>query len=248
MKFWRVAMGLFVAFATMLAFLAPNAANFRNVMFARIMFVHVPSAMITSIALIGAAVVGVKYLRSRDIKLDAHMAASIEIAALFSVLTMLTGILFSKTQWGEWWQNDPRQLSFLMVMFFYLALMVARSAFPDIQKRAAASAGYAVALLIPALFLIFVFPRLPQIKSFHPNDTLPKGQLDQWYGMTLLMNFVALGWVTCVLYKFRVKVGILELKGGQDEHGSDHSSDSKSHRVVRPVALSQESGPTHEES
>ncbi|MCB0824611.1 MAG: cytochrome c biogenesis protein CcsA [Armatimonadetes bacterium] len=248
MKFWRVAMGLFVGFATLLAFLAPNAASFRSAMFARIMFVHVPSAMITSIALIGAAVIGVKYLRTRDLKLDASMAAAIEIAAMFSVITMLTGILFSKTQWGEWWQNDPRQLSFMMVMFFYLALMVARSAFPDPQKRASASAGYAVALLIPALFLIFVFPRLPQVKSFHPNDTLPKGQLDQWYGITLLLNFIALSWVTGVLYKLRVKVGVLELKGGIDEHGSDHSGDSESHCVVRPVALSQEPGSTHEES
>ena len=128
-----------------------------------------------------------------------------------------------------------------MVLFMLAAGAALRGGLLDEERRAASSAAYSVATLLPTVFLIFVFPRLPQIKqgSFHPSQTVAGGMMDRTYGMTLLFVGVLMAWTAVLVYKQRVRAGLLELAAeelhGELEVGGDGSADSG---VVRPVPVS----------
>jgi heme exporter protein C len=122
--------------------------------------------------------------RSERRKWDVRAVSALELGFVFCILTMVTGMLFSLAQWGALWQWDPRQTSFLIAMLIYGAYFALRGAFSDPDRRANQAAAYMLAAMLPMVFLIFVFPRLPQIEavSFHPSDTVMKGQLKGQYG------------------------------------------------------------------
>lgn len=153
------------------AFGLPDAKGFQEPKLARIVFFHLPAAFIASGFFFAGAWYSWRYLRSRRWSDDLRALAGIEIATLMAVQTMLSGIIFSKVQWGAYWNWDPRQTSFLMVLLMFGSYFAIRAAFPDPEKRAANGAGYALASVLPALFLIFIFPRLPmnQQLSLHPD-------------------------------------------------------------------------------
>lgn len=218
----------------------PDAKGFKTPELARILVTHVPCAFIATFFLVASAIFGIGYLRNKDLKKDVRIAATVEIGTVFALLTMATGILFSYFQWGKLWENDPRQISFLLVCLFYIGLIALRSGFEDPTKKADVTAGYAAALLVPTVFLTFVFPRLPQVQqwSLHPTDTLQKGKLDGPHSIALTLSLIALGWLAWEVYRHRVQIGYRLLE--QDhEHPSLQTDrpDSAPDGVVRPVAV-----------
>ena len=246
MTFARGVLLLGMAVATVLTFVLPPAKGFREPDLARIIFFHLPCAFMTSGLVFLAAWQGIQVLRPRSPQLDVRHAATVELGALFGALTMATGILFSKVQWGTWWQSDPRQTSFLMVLLILAVGLILRAAIGDERRRAAVSASYSVAALVPAIYLIFVYPRLPHItkESFHPSNTIAQGGFDSAYRLGLISVFAMLVGLAVLLYRMRVRVGQLELQwevtnGNVDDFGHG-AADS---RLVRPVSVRPERGP-----
>lgn len=221
----------------------PDARGFRDPAMARIMFTHVPSAVAASAFFFIAAWAGLQVLgKGRELH-RARLHASVELGALFAVFTMATGILFSRVQWGEWWHNDPRQTSFLIVLLGYLALLGLRGAFTDLEKRDKTTAAYAAALLLPAMFLIFVYPRLPHVaqQSLHPSTTIPRGELDLANQIGLWGNGAALLLIAFFIYGLRVRQELhSRALENLDDNLSDSHHDSPDSRVRRPVAVRRE--------
>ncbi|HRF58556.1 MAG TPA: cytochrome c biogenesis protein CcsA [Fimbriimonadaceae bacterium] len=239
-----------MAAATLLAFLVPDADQFQKPELARIFFFHFPSALICSVFIFLSGWFGFWLLRTRDMKWDVRNAASVEMGALYGVFTMATGILFSEVQWGTWWQWDPRQTSFLLVLAIFGAGIAIRGAFSDERRRATISAAYSVASLLPSLFLIFVFPRLPHIEqmSFHPSQTVTGGLLDGWYRVGVLSVGFMLAWLTVIVYRMRVRVGELEFQREQFDGSLEAvGGGAAPHRVVRAVSVSEERRDTPQE-
>ncbi len=221
----------------------PDARLFRDPAMARILFTHVPSAFVASIFFVIAAWAGLQVLGQGRILHRARLHAAVELGALFAAFTMATGILFSRVQWGEWWHNDPRQTSFLIVLLSYLALLGLRGAFSDPEKRDKTTAAYAVALLLPAIFLTFIYPRLPHVaqQSFHPSTTIPKGQLDTAYQIGLWGNVTAFLVLAFFVYGLRVRQELhSRALENLDDHLPDSHHDSPDSRVRRPVAVRRE--------
>ncbi|HRI44721.1 MAG TPA: cytochrome c biogenesis protein CcsA [Fimbriimonadaceae bacterium] len=229
-----------VVVATIVSFALPDADSFRVPSLARIIFWHLPCAFLTTGLVFLAAWFGLRYLGSRDTRWDIRGAAALELGALFGALTMVTGILFSKVQWGEWWQNDPRQTSFLMVLLILAAGLSLRAGLSDEKKAASAGAGYALFSLIPNFFLMFVFPRLPQVRqrSFHPSETIQTGGFDGAYWTGILVVFACLAWVTFIVYRLRVEAGELTVRAefADGNREADRGSAAPD-RMVRPVPV-----------
>jgi heme exporter protein C len=239
---FRALFALAMGVATVWSLRIPPAMGFREPNLARIFVWHFPCPMIATSLLLLGAWFSFRYLRTQDRKWDVRSVAAHELSYVFSLLTMATGMLFSKVQWGAWWQWDPRQTSFLLVLMIYAALFALRGAYADPDRRAANSAAYVLAALLPALFLIFVFPRLPQVVSFHPSESIMKGQIkgEYAYSVTTVMVLVALlsGWC----YRLRVRAGFLELRSENlNERLDSRGGDPAPTGVVRPVRLPSES-------
>lgn len=229
--------------ATAAMFAAPPTKMFVEPELARILFFHLPCAFLAVILLFVATWHSVRVLIGKHPDADAKASAAMELTGLFCVLTMLTGMVFSKAQWGAWWQGDPRQTSFLIVLFIVGAYSVLRMTLADEEKKKAFSAAYVVGSLVPNLVLIFVLPRLPQVRSFHPSDTVAGGKLDGPHWTYVLIAFAAMGVASIWAYRMRLRAAALEQEL-ENIHGNLENTGNASAApgVVRPVRLHGSSG------
>lgn len=227
--------------ATLWAMQAPNAISFREPELARMIFFHLPCAFTGLLFLFFGSYHSIRFLTKRDMACDVRAAAANEMAVILFSLTMITGMLFSKAQWGAYWQGDPRQTSFLMNLLIVGAYMILRMAFPDEQRRAHTSAVYNVASLLPTIFLVGVYPRLKQVVqvSSHPSTTIQQGLLKGEYGEIFLLVWGLLLATTIWMYRQRAKAGELELELESHNAKLDVRGDSAHIGVVRPVSVSE---------
>jgi heme exporter protein C len=248
----KLLLGVLMAAAIVFSFFVPESKNFQQPELARILFWHFPCPILSSVLELMGAWFSFQYLRNHRPKDDLNALISLELGLLFGALTMAMGIVFSKAQWGEWWQNDPRQTSYLLVLLMYAAYFMLRAAHPDPQRRAANAAGYVLAATLPMLFLVFIFPRLPQIQaaSFHPTQSIMSGQIYGSYAIVLVMTLVLTGALTVWLYRIRLRVGLLELaaEAQTSEDPISYGLETPRHDpaptpVVRPVRVPDERGP-----
>lgn len=197
---------------TLVGFLVPQAKGFPNPELARMIFFHLPCAFITVVFVIFATYCAVRYLMSRELIWEHRSVAATEMATTTAAATMITGILFSRVQWGAWWHWDPRQTSFLIVLLLMGTYFAIRMAFEDETARARASAVFSTLSIVPILFLIFVFPRLPQVvtKSLHPSTTVQSGGFSSDYWSVVAGTFVVLIGFCIWLYRMHVRASIIE--------------------------------------
>lgn len=245
MKAQHHILAFLIAAFTVYAFAAPSAALFVYGDLARIMFFHVPCAFLTMGLMLVSLWQAIKWFRTRDLKWEAHLGASLEMGAVFSVLTITTGMIFSKVQWGHFWHWDPRQTSFLLVVLIYLGAVALRGAFPDEQRRATVSASYTMGLSIMGIFLSAVYPRIPMIKgaSVHPSTTILNNELDHWYKAGFYGLLVLLAFFAGYLCRMRARISLLELElDNEYESGPDDRGGSAPAGVVRPVAVYKDGG------
>ncbi len=246
---------LLMGVAIVWSYTVPDAVGFQKPGMARIFLWHFPCPMLAVFLLMYGAWCAFRMFQSislspfqfkaetnYDAKVlwDLRSVAAMEIGYLFCLLTMATGILFSEVQWGAWWSWDPRQTSFLIVLLIYAAYFALRFAYSDGGKRAAFSGAYALATIVPSLFLVFVFPRLPYIKSLslHPSDSIVGGLIKGQYGQCVCFILALVTVLTVYLFKMRVQVGLLEIglekRNGQLENLGNNPAPTG---VVRPVYL-----------
>lgn len=231
-----------MAAATAASFWAPDAKLFSKPALARIVFFHLPEAIACALFLFGGAYFAIRYLMSREQHWDRRAAVAMEVTVVLGILTLITGILFSKMQWGAWWGWDPRQTSFLLVMLIIGAYFALRSAFAnDEAKRATVGAAYLLASLLPILFLLFVYPRLPSTVSLHPETKLT-ATFDGTYKAVYWTIFLFLLLTSVWIYRLSVRALALESEL-EVLHGElANRDDSAATGVVRPVSISSERG------
>ena len=88
----------------------------------------------------------------------------------------MTGSLFAKIMWGSYWNWDPRESSFLLLIFLYAACLFLRAAVEDPERRARMSAAYSLFAAVLMPFLFFVAPRVTA--SLHPQTVInPQGKI-----------------------------------------------------------------------
>lgn len=220
---------------------APPAAGFMSPDLARILFFHLPCALVSSLTVFLGAYWAIKTISKPSEKNDIRLSASWELSTVLAILTLTTGIIFSKVQWGEWWNWDPRQTSYLFVTLLLLGGLALRAGISDERKRATAFSGYSLVMLVPIAFLTFVYPRLPQVRSLHPSTVIQQGALDSGYRMGVYLGFAAVGGAIILLWKLRVYAGELELEGlnqdgklGLENRSGNSGGDGADRPVVVP--------------
>lgn len=125
----------------------------------RILFFHVPSALMCAVGFALTLVHAILYLRTRDRKHDAGSLVAARLGLLFGVLAIGMGMAWARVEWGAAWNWDPRQTSLALALMIFAAYFALRGAVEDPDRRAALSASYAVLASPTALFLIFGLPR-----------------------------------------------------------------------------------------
>lgn len=158
------------------AFLWPQPAQGFLGESSRIVFFHVPCAWVASLAFLVAAGYSAAYLYRGNPWHDDIAAAAVRLGVVFAILALVTGSLFAKIMWGAYWNWDPRESSFLLLLFLYGAYLFLRAAIDDPARRSRIAAAYALFAAVLMPFLVFVAPRVTQ--SLHPQTVInPQGKI-----------------------------------------------------------------------
>ena len=111
----------------------------------RIIYIHVPAALLAQSAYMMMAVAGAVYLIWR-MKMAAWVAKVIApVGAAFCLIALLTGAIWGKPTWGTWWVWDARLTSMLMLLFLYFGVMARQQAMES--EEASYKAGAILALV-----------------------------------------------------------------------------------------------------
>jgi heme exporter protein C len=147
----------------------PPAQGFASPELARIVALHLPNAYVAVIAAFTAGAYGWRYLsRGRHPLDDARSATAAALAALFCLLTTVTGSVFAHVQWGSYWNWDPRETSVFLLLLVYLAYFVLRAGIEDPEKRATVSSVYILFASLMTPMLGYVIPKF--LLSLHPTN------------------------------------------------------------------------------
>lgn len=180
----------------------------------RIVFFHVPMAVTSFIAFMAAGVWGILYLVRRRPRHDRACHSAVEVGLLFCILATISGALWSKVQWGAYWNWDPRQTSIALALLFYGAYLSLRGALEDAETQARLSAAYAALGLAVAPFLFFIMPRMASF-SLHPKPA--SAEFDARIGLVLLGAIAGFTMLFFWIHTLRCRVLELEAGFGQDD-------------------------------
>ncbi|MEM1142477.1 MAG: heme ABC transporter permease [Pseudomonadota bacterium] len=121
-----------------------TAPDFRQGNSYRIMFIHVPAAIVALVGYYVMAIAGAVSLIWRMKMADVAMLAAAPVGAAFTFVALVTGAIWGKPTWGTWWVWDARITSVLILMFLYLGVIALYEAYEDKQAGARACAVLAL--------------------------------------------------------------------------------------------------------
>lgn len=110
----------------------------------RIIYVHVPSAMIAQSAYLVMGAAGLVVLVWRMKLADMVLAVTVPFGMMMTALALFTGAVWGKPTWGAWWVWDARTTSMLVLLFLYIGLYALRQAIPRQETAGRACAVLAV--------------------------------------------------------------------------------------------------------
>ena len=144
----------------------------------RIMYVHVPSAWIAYLAFIVTAVASAAWLfgKKHSMGFDRFAGASAEVGVMFMAITLITGSLWGRLTWGEFWQWDPRLTTTAFLFVTYLGYLAVRRLEGSKEQRARRSA---VVAMLAVLEIPLVHFSVVLWRSLHQGATVlnPSGDV-----------------------------------------------------------------------
>ena len=185
--------------------------------FARIMFVHVPSAWLAFLAFGVTLLGGVMWLVRKRELWDRLAAASAEVGVFFTALALLTGMIWGYPVWGTFWDwGDARMMSTAVMFFVYIGYLALRRSVPDrdIRARRSAILGIVAFVQVPLVyFSVNLFRTLHQGATFAGPDS----PIDEGFVRPLLINLAAFTLVYLAFTTSRIRLGHMEDELGEVE-------------------------------
>jgi heme exporter protein C len=106
----------------------------------RIIYLHVPSAMLAQSCYMMMAVAAIISLVWKMKLADMFIASAAPIGAAFTFLALFTGAVWGKPTWGTWWVWDARLTAMLVLLFLYFGVIALQSALENIDLASRATA------------------------------------------------------------------------------------------------------------
>jgi heme exporter protein C len=93
--------------------------DFRQGSTVKIMYLHVPAAMMAINAWVMMLVASLIWLIRRHHVSALAARAAAPAGMVFTLIALATGAIWGQPMWGTWWAWDPRLTSFLILCLFY---------------------------------------------------------------------------------------------------------------------------------
>jgi len=175
---------------------------------ARLIYVHVPVAIVMNVGFFITALGSAMYLWKKSRWWDTVAASSAEIGVVFTALALGTGMLWGRPTWGVYWVWDARLTSTALLFLMYLGYLVVRRlpADTEVRNRRSAYVGLLAFIDVP-----IVYYSVSWWRSLHQDATLTINT--HIHGLMLFTLMLSMG-VFLVLYAWlmvhRFRVAWLE--------------------------------------
>lgn len=131
----------------------------------KIFYFHVAAGWSGMASFLAATVFSINYITKREKRFDIMSEACVEVGLVFSLINILTGMIWARPIWGTWWTWDPRLTTVAIMGMVYLAYMLLRTALDDSEKQAKLAAVYAI---IAFASVPFTFFSIRVFRGIHP--------------------------------------------------------------------------------
>jgi heme exporter protein C len=199
-----VAMGLSLAVAFTLSMVSPADSVQGDLV--RIMYVHVPPAILAYVAFSITALGSAVYLWKRSAWWDMLAHAAAEIGVVFAGLILVTGSIWGKPTWNTWWEwGDVRLVTTMVLFLMYLGYLALRAVpgDPQVIARRASVVGLIAIINIP---LVNRSVEWWESRTLHQKSSLTDGKLEDLTLFTLMLGLVVFSmlFVWLLIHRFRV--------------------------------------------
>jgi heme exporter protein C len=169
----------------------------------KIFYFHMPVAVVSLASLLFTGVFGVLFLVKRSRRFDLSAKVATEIALVFILMTMVSGELWERFEWGVWWTWEPRLTSYFILLLLVVGYFVLRNAIEDPERRAVFASVFGIIAAINAPICLLI-PRLVPAGThpviFRTDSGLPPPML-----IPLLLSMAGMFCIAFGLYRFRLR-------------------------------------------
>lgn len=148
-------------------FVAPD--DYQQGAMVKVMYIHVPAAIMASMIYGFIAVMSASFLIWRHTMADVLAREAAAIGAVFTLVCLVTGMLWGKPTWGAYWVWDARLTSMLILLLLYVGYMGIANAGDHSERVKVASAWIA---LIGAINLPIIKYSVEWWNSLHQGQSL----------------------------------------------------------------------------
>ncbi|CAN5383247.1 heme ABC transporter permease [soil metagenome] len=176
----------------------------------RIIYVHVPSAIMSMGVYVFMAIAAIISLVWKIKLADVVVKVSAPIGAWFTFLALITGSFWGKPMWGTWWVWDARLTSELILLFLYFGVMALQAAIPERQQ--AAKAG-AIMVLVGVINIPIIHYSVYWWNTLHQGATISRlGKPTMAFGMLypLLLMLLAFAAYYLLVLLLQARCELLE--------------------------------------
>jgi len=202
----------------------------------RLMYVHVPTAILAFLSCAITTVASAMWLRRRTEGWWVLGGAAAEVGLVFTGITLLTGSIWGRPTWGTYWDWDPRITSTTLLFILLVGYLALRRI--DNESGDAAQRGIRGAVVGLLLFpnVVIVHYSVDWWRSLHQTATITRldPTIEGTMLFTLMLGIVVFGLVFAWLLVHRFRVGWLEERAGAS--GLDDAIVERRSEAGLPVA------------
>lgn len=178
----------------------------------RNLYFHVPMWFGMMTILFVSLWYSIKYLNKMNIQDDIVATQAAHTGMFMGVLGIITGSLWARYTWGDWWVSDIKLNGAAITLLIYLAYFILRGSLDEEQKRARISAIYNIFAYVMLIVFLMILPRLND--SLHPgnggNPGFNKYDLDST--MRMVFYPAVIGWILLGVWIMTIRVRAERLK------------------------------------
>jgi len=169
----------------------------------KIFYFHVPVAIGSFLVFFFTAYYGVRFLMTKEKKFDTRAKIATEVTLLFVVLTLITGDIWTRFEWGVWWVWEPRLTTYFIMTLLVIAYFVLRASIEDEERRATYAAVFGIIAFLDAPISFAITRLIPS--SVHPVVLRSGGGLTGSQLAAFLLGLFGMLMVAWVVYQVRLR-------------------------------------------
>jgi heme exporter protein C len=169
----------------------------------KILYFHMPVAVVSLVTLLFTAIFGILFLMKRESRFDLYAKIATEISLVFILMTMVSGELWERYEWGVWWTWEPRLTSYFILTLLVVGYFILRNAIDDPERRATYASVFGIIAAINAPISLLITRLVPT--GVHPvifrtDSGLPPAML-----VPLLLSMAGMFCIAFALARFRLR-------------------------------------------